>query len=167
MSNLSPCLAKIVFIYLRIEKMDLAEESRKDEFAQSRKFGWDEYVYFPSGDRSRIISNEFYRFEGWGGVASWNSNTIALECALVAMTRARVSKLSLSLSLDAYRGPVKEWPPLQDSLLTWKGGSQEIEHPGMGCRKHPLCSRPAYIFLLGSCARMLSTSGHVSHANLT
>lgn len=78
MSNLSPCLAKIVFIYLRIEKMDLAEESRKDEFAQSRKFGWDEYVYFPSGDRSRIISNEFYRFEG-GGEESHRGTPIRLH----------------------------------------------------------------------------------------
>lgn len=40
--------------------------SRRVESSDA-KLGWDEYVYFPSGDRSRIISNEFYRFEGWGG----------------------------------------------------------------------------------------------------
>lgn len=126
-----------------------------------------EYVYFPSGDRLRIISNEFYRFQGSGGgeLASWNSDTIALECALVAMTRARVSKLSLSLSLSrCLSWPRKGVAPARilsqlgrgreevrkSSTLIWDAGSGSI-----------LCSETSLYLPVGIVYQdALSTSGH-------
>lgn len=126
-----------------------------------------EYVYFPSGDRLRIISNEFYRFQGSGGgeLASWNSDTIALECALVAMTRARVSKLSLSLSLSrCLSWPRKGVAPARilsqlgrgreevrkSSTLIWDAGSGSI------LRSETSLYLPVGIV----CQDALSTSGH-------
>lgn len=165
-SHLSPYLAKIVFIStFRIEKMDLAERWRRESKVRRRNLG--EYVYFPSGDRLRIISNEFYRFQGSGGgeLASWNSDTIALECALVAMTRARVSKLSLSLSLSrCLSWPRKGVAPARilsqlgrgreevrkSSTLIWDAGSGSI------LRSETSLYLPVGIV----CQDALSTSGH-------
>lgn len=67
------------------------------------------------------------------------------------MTSTSFETLSLSLSHDAYRGPVKEWPLLGfpsnfgGKLGGGGGGGQEIEHSGMGCRKHPLLETSLYL----------------------
>lgn len=150
----SPYLGKIVFISTsESKKWRKAIEERRVR-AES-KLGWSKYVDFPSGDRSRIISNEFYRFEGSREEEEelHRGTPIRLHSNVHSSPwREHEFRNSLSFSLDAYRDPVKEWPPLGFSPnlggdLEGEGGGQEIEHPDMGCRlrKHPLLETSLYL----------------------
>lgn len=173
-SHLSPYLAKIVFIStFRIEKMDLAERWRREFESSEAKLGRVRLfsIWWPAPHNLEWILSI-------PGVGRRRTCIVELgyDCTRMCTRRHDESTsfetLPLSLSLDAYRGPVKEWPPLGFSPnLGGEGRRSGNRAPwyGMPAPEASSAPRPAYIFLLGSCARMLSRPVAMScaHANLT
>lgn len=171
-SHLSPYLAKIVFIStFRIEKMDLAERWRREFESSEAKLGRVRLfsIWWPAPHNLEWILSI-------PGVGRRRTCIVELRYDCTRMCTRRhdesTSFETLSLSLDAYRGPVKEWPPLGFSPnLGGEGRRSGNRAPwyGMPAPEASSAPRPAYIFLLGSCARMLSRPAAMScaHANLT